>query len=149
MNVCARSSPICAQTSGGSGSVAIMCEYTGATSRRDPGRCAVQASVARTTQRARTMPWSVTTARGDRRRARVPSASRAPRDRTTSSSPRTSRAGLDPGAVGRERAADRTVGADVLGDPVGVEQVRLVAPPGVGGDVVGDALQLRAVAGDA
>ena len=41
------------------------------------------------------------------------------------------------------------VGADVLGDPVGVEQVRLVAPPGVGGDVVGDALQLRAVAGDA
>ena len=53
------------------------------------------------------------------------------------------------GAVGRERAADRTVGADVLGHPVGVEQVRLVAPPGVGGDVVGHALQLRAVAGDA
>ena len=94
--------------------------------------CAVHASVARTTQRARTMPWSVTTARGDRRRARVPSASRAPRDSTTSSRPRTSRAGWIARAVGRERAADRTVGADVLGHPVGAEQVRLVAPPGVG-----------------
>ena len=40
------------------------------------------------------------------------------------------------------------VGADVLGDPVGVEQVRLVAPPGVGRDVGGDALELRAVAGE-
>ena len=50
------SQPSSSHASADSGSVAIIALFTGASSRRSPGRSAVYASVARTIQRARTSP---------------------------------------------------------------------------------------------
>ena len=54
-------SPARAQNAALRGSVATMREYTGTISRSWPGRVGVQASVARTTKSARTVPPAVRT----------------------------------------------------------------------------------------
>ena len=60
-NVARLSSPARDQKSAPRGSVATMREYTGTMARSRPGRVGVQASVARTTTSARTVPPRVTT----------------------------------------------------------------------------------------
>ena len=75
----------------GSGSVAIISEYTGTIARRWPGSCGI-ASVARMTYLARTVPDGVTS-RGLDRRHRGALEDGDPLRRTASASPRTSLAG--------------------------------------------------------
>ena len=53
--------PASAQKASPRGSVATMSEYTGTMARRSPGRVGVQASVARTTTSAWTVPPAVST----------------------------------------------------------------------------------------
>ena len=78
---------------GGRGSVTIMELFMGSSFRCSPGSWAVNPSVARTTQGARTSPRAVWTRPGSMRRAGVRSYMATPCRQTTSASPRTSLAG--------------------------------------------------------
>ena len=79
--------------------MAIISEYTGITSRSDPGSWLVHASVARTTTSAVTVPWSVTTLGrapwppGMMADAEVPSTIVTPRASTAVARPTARRAG--------------------------------------------------------